>query len=63
MPGFAHHEATSIYSVCKQDFAVCKRVQRGVRSRAFTHGLYAQKDELPLAFKHRYLAARDAAGA
>jgi Rieske 2Fe-2S family protein len=117
MPGFAGHEATSIYSACifpnmfldisgtstvatcirprgpeqttvvteylfrpevidepgfdpteivefnelvnLQDFAVCERVQRGVRSRAFTHGFYAQKDELPLAFKRRYLAARD----
>jgi hypothetical protein len=38
---------------------VCERVQRGVRSRAFTNGVYPKKDELPLAFKRRYLAARD----
>ena len=37
----------------------CERVQRGVRSRAFTNGVYPKKDELPLAFKLRYLAARD----
>lgn len=48
--------------VNQQDFAVCERVQRGVRSRAFTQGVYAQKDELPLAFKLRYLAARHGAG-
>jgi Rieske 2Fe-2S family protein len=41
-----------------QDFAVCERVQRGVRSRAFDHGFFAARDELPLAFKRRYLEAR-----
>jgi Rieske 2Fe-2S family protein len=46
--------------VNSQDYAVCERVQRGVRSRAFDHGVFAAKDELPLAFKRRYLAARDA---
>jgi len=45
--------------VNRQDYAVCERVQRGVRSRAFTNGVYPKKDELPLAFKRRYLAARD----
>jgi hypothetical protein len=34
-------------------------VQQGVGSRAFTHGVYAEKDELPYAFSQRYLAARD----
>ncbi len=43
-----------------QDFAVCERVQKGVRSRAFTRGVYAEKDELPYAFNQRYLAVRDA---
>jgi Rieske 2Fe-2S family protein len=47
--------------VNSQDFAVCERVQQGVRSRAFTHGVYAEKDELPYAFVQRYLAIRDAA--
>jgi Rieske 2Fe-2S family protein len=46
--------------VAHQDYAVCERVQKGVRSRAFTHGVYPEKDELPYAFDRRYLAARDA---
>jgi glycine betaine catabolism A len=44
--------------VNRQDFAVCERVQKGVRSRAFTHGVYARKDELPFEFDRRYLALR-----
>jgi len=47
--------------VNEQDFVVCERVQRGVRSRAFTHGVYARKDELPYAFNQRYLALRETA--
>ena len=46
--------------VNEQDFVVCERVQQGVGSRAFTHGVYAEKDELPYAFDQRYLALRDA---
>jgi Rieske 2Fe-2S family protein len=119
MPGFAEHEANSIYSAClfpnmfldisgtstvatslqplgpertrvvseylfrpevidapdfdpseivdfnelvgHQDYVVCERVQKGVRSRAFTHGVYADKDELPYEFNRTYLAARDGA--
>jgi phenylpropionate dioxygenase-like ring-hydroxylating dioxygenase large terminal subunit len=45
--------------VAHQDYAVCERVQKGVRSRAFTHGVYPEKDALPYAFDQRYLAARD----
>ena len=45
--------------VNRQDFLVCERVQQGVRSRAFTHGVYAEKDDLPYRFNRRYLAARD----
>lgn len=47
--------------VAHQDYVVCERVQQGVRSRAFTHGVFAEKDELPYAFTQRYLAARDGA--
>jgi glycine betaine catabolism A len=43
--------------VAAQDYAVCERVQLGVRSRAFTHGVYAEKDELPWRFNERYRAA------
>jgi len=46
--------------VAKQDYVVCERVQLGVSSRAFTHGVYAEKDDLPHRFNKRYLAARDA---
>jgi len=45
--------------VAHQDYAVCERVQLGVRSRAFAHGVFAKKDELPYRFTRRYLAARD----
>ena len=43
--------------VAAQDYAVCERVQQGVRSRAFSHGVYAEKDELPYLFNERYRAA------
>ena len=45
--------------VAHQDYAVCERVQAGVRSRAFDHGVYAEKDALPYAFNQTYLAARE----
>jgi glycine betaine catabolism A len=47
--------------VAHQDYVVCERVQAGVSSRAFTHGVYPEKDALPYAFDRRYLAARDGA--
>jgi Rieske 2Fe-2S family protein len=59
-PGFDPSEIVEFTElVAHQDYVVCERVQQGVRSRAFTHGVYAEKDELPLAFNRRYLAARD----
>jgi len=62
-PGFDPSEIVDFTElVASQDYAVCERVQQGVRSRAFTHGVYAEKDELPLAFNRRYLAARDGHG-
>ena len=45
--------------VAHQDYAVCERAQKGVSSRAFTHGIYAEKDALPYAFNQDYLKARD----
>ena len=42
-----------------QDFEVCERVQRGVSSRAFTHGVYADKDDGAVQFVARYLSERD----
>jgi glycine betaine catabolism A len=45
--------------VAWQDFDVCERVQRGVSSRAFTHGVFAEKDAAVVDFVDRYLLARD----
>jgi len=47
--------------VARQDWDVCERVQQGVRSRAFTHGVYAEKDRLPYKFTRTYLVARERA--
>jgi glycine betaine catabolism A len=59
-PGFDPTEIVEFTElVANQDYTVCERVQQGVRSRAFTHGVYAEKDELPLRFNQRYLVARD----
>lgn len=40
--------------VLGQDNAICERVQRGVRSRAFERGVYAEKDGGPLEFDEMY---------
>ena len=62
-PGFDPTEIVEFTElVANQDYTVCERVQQGVRSRAFTHGVYAEKDELPLRFNQRYLVARDGRG-
>jgi Rieske 2Fe-2S family protein len=45
--------------VAGQDYVVCERVQRGVSSRAFDHGVYPAKDEYVHLFNQRYLAACD----
>jgi Rieske 2Fe-2S family protein len=44
-----------------QDNAICERAQRGVRSRAFDHGVYPAKDEYVWEFNQRYLRERDGA--
>ncbi len=44
--------------VARQDYVVCERVQRGVSSRAFGHGVYAAKDEALREFNDSYLAVR-----
>jgi Rieske 2Fe-2S family protein len=46
--------------VAGQDYAVCERVQRGVTSRAFSHGVLAQKDGLLRSFNAWYLSRCDA---
>jgi Rieske 2Fe-2S family protein len=44
--------------VARQDYDVCERVQVGVSSRAYRHGVYAEKDDALHAFNQRYLASR-----
>jgi glycine betaine catabolism A len=58
-PGFDPSEVVEFVElVAHQDYVVCERVQRGVRSRAFTHGVLAEKDALLDGFNARYLAER-----
>ncbi len=42
--------------VTRQDNEACERVQRGVASRAFDHGVFPAKDSWVHAFDQRYLA-------
>jgi Rieske 2Fe-2S family protein len=59
-PGFDPSDVIEFSElVAHQDYVVCERVQLGVRSRAFDHGVYAEKDALPYAFNRTYLEARD----
>jgi Rieske 2Fe-2S family protein len=48
--------------VAHQDYVVCERVQKGVRSRAFTNGVLAEKDSLLEDFMARYLGERGEPG-
>ncbi len=58
-PGFDPSEIVDFVElVARQDYDVCERVQRGVRSRAFTNGVLAEKDALVESFVKRYLADR-----
>jgi Rieske 2Fe-2S family protein len=58
-PGFDPSEIVDFVElVAHQDYVVCERVQRGVRSRAFTHGVLAEKDALLDELNARYLAER-----
>jgi phenylpropionate dioxygenase-like ring-hydroxylating dioxygenase large terminal subunit len=58
-PGFDPSDIVEFVElVAHQDYVVCERVQRGVRSRAFTHGVLAEKDALLDGFNARYLEQR-----
>jgi glycine betaine catabolism A len=46
--------------VSRQDWAVCERAQRGIRSRAFDRGVLPWNDRLLRVFAQRYLTERDA---
>ena len=59
-PGFDPSDVVEFSElIAHQDYTVCERAQKGVSSRAFTHGVYAEKDALPYAFNQDYLKARD----
>jgi phenylpropionate dioxygenase-like ring-hydroxylating dioxygenase large terminal subunit len=45
--------------VSRQDWAVCERAQRGIRSRAFDRGMLPWNDRLLHVFAQRYLRERD----
>ncbi|MGQ0797492.1 MAG: aromatic ring-hydroxylating oxygenase subunit alpha [Methanobacteriota archaeon] len=46
--------------VDRQDVAVCENAQRGVRSRAYRHGVYPPQDRFVYEFNERYRRARGA---
>jgi Rieske 2Fe-2S family protein len=48
--------------VGRQDYEVCERVQLGVSSRAFEHGVLTPKDDLVVDITQRYLAMRHVGG-
>ena len=59
-PGFDPGDTVEFSElVAHQDYVICENAQQGGRSRAFTHGTYAEKDELPYRFNETYLAARN----
>ncbi len=45
--------------VSRQDWEVCERVQKGIRSRAYQGGFYPPQDDFALEFNQRYLQERD----
>ena len=61
-PGFDPSEFVDFRDlVAHQDWDVCERVQRGVRSRFYTAGIYPRQERWIAMFNRRYLAARDGA--
>ncbi len=60
-PGFDCSDMVEFLDlVSAQDWALCERVQRGLRSRGFVRGVYPPPDSLLHAFAERYLAERGA---
>ena len=47
--------------ISRQDWTVCERAQKGMRSRAFKFGVYPPLDEYVYEFDQEYLRARDTA--
>ena len=58
-------DASDIYEfrdlILRQDLAVCELAQKGVRSRAFDHGVLPPQDDLVYEFERRYVRERDTA--
>jgi Rieske 2Fe-2S family protein len=44
--------------VSVEDWAVCEKVQQGIRSRGYDRGIYPREDSILRAFAERYLAER-----
>jgi Rieske 2Fe-2S family protein len=60
-PGFDARETIDFSElVAHQDYVVCERVQQGVRSRFYEHGIYPRQERWIAMFNRRYLQARDA---
>ncbi|HEY1330923.1 MAG TPA: aromatic ring-hydroxylating dioxygenase subunit alpha [Actinomycetota bacterium] len=58
-PAFDPSEVVDFWDlVSRQDWVVCERAQRGVRSRAFTRGVYPHNDRILWEFSKRYQAVR-----
>ncbi len=61
MPGFDMSEIVEFSElVATQDYVVCERVQKGVASQSFDHGVLTEKDQFVLDFVNHYLAAMGA---
>jgi Rieske 2Fe-2S family protein len=61
-PGFDCSDMVEFLDlVSVQDWELCERAQRGLRSRSFERGVYPPPDSLLHAFAQRYLAERGAA--
>ncbi len=53
--GFDPNDAVQLWDVTNlQDWAICERVQRGMRSRAWQHGWFAPMEDLSLDIRHWY---------
>ena len=60
-PGFDPSDAVGFWDVVnRQDWAICERVQRGMSSRHFTHGLYAPMEDPSLDIRRWWTRMMDA---
>ena len=60
-PGFDPSDAADFWDVVnRQDWSICERVQRGMRSRTFTHGWYAPMEDPSLDIRRWWTAKMEA---